>query len=120
MTMIAEILQTAIAARIEQFCLPWHVSRMGARVEYLYQPAVPRNGGEAARARSDEIELLSHLYFANRQILLTPFHNMALISPFTTLDDVRAYDRVFGDMLNEFTESRTIQIAERQDHDSHI
>jgi glutamate-1-semialdehyde 2,1-aminomutase len=120
MTMIAEALQTAIATLIRQFSLPWHVSRMGARVEYLYQPSVPRSGGEAARARSDDIELLSHLYFANRRILLTPFHNMALISPFTTLADVQAHDRVFRDMLGEFTESRVPHANQYQNHDSHI
>jgi glutamate-1-semialdehyde 2,1-aminomutase len=105
MIAVAELLQSVIARRIAQYALPWHVSRLGARVEYLYTPSMPRNGGEAARARNDDIELLSHLYFANRQILLTPFHNMALISPSTTADDVQSYDRVFGEMLGEFTTS---------------
>lgn len=100
---VAAALEAAIAARIRQYALPWHVTRMGARVEYLYLPAVPVNGGEASRARNDEIEMLTHLYFANRQILMTPFHNMALVSPFTTKDDVAAFDRVFGEMLGEFT-----------------
>ncbi|WP_078864201.1 transaminase [Streptomyces sp. AcH 505] len=120
MTTIAEALHDVIAAQIKRFSLPWHVSRMGARVEYLYQPSVPRNGGEAARARSDEIELLSHLYFANRGLLLTPFHNMALVSPSTTLADVRAYDSVFSDMLGEFTQSPVPHTNQHQDHDSHI
>lgn len=111
MAAVAELLQSAIARRFKQFSLPWHVTRMGARVEYLYTPAVPRTGGEAARARSDDIELLSHLYFANRQILLTPFHNMALISPSTTAEDVDSYDRVFGEMLGEFTESNSTMRA---------
>lgn len=105
MTMVAEALEKVIARRIAQFNLPWHVTRMGARVEYLYLRERPRSGGEAARARSDDIELLSHLYFANRNVLLTPFHNMALISPFTTLDDIATYDRVFGEMLTDFTSS---------------
>jgi glutamate-1-semialdehyde 2,1-aminomutase len=104
MVSVAAALEAAIASRILQFRLPWHVTRMGARVEYLYRPTVPKNGSEAARARNDEIELLSHLYFANRRVLLTPFHNMALISPFTTMRDVERYDEVFGDMLAEFTE----------------
>ena len=111
MIAVAERLQDAIARRIQQFGLPWHVSRLGARVEYLYTPAAPKNGGEAARARNDDIELLSHLYFANRQILLTPFHNMALISPSTTADDVQNYDRVFGEMLGEFTQTNSTKRA---------
>jgi glutamate-1-semialdehyde 2,1-aminomutase len=111
MIAVAELLEIAIARRLRQYSLPWHVSRMGARVEYLYTPAVPRNGGEAARARSDDIELLSHLYFANRKILLTPFHNMALISPSTTEADVQNYDRVFGEMLGEFTEATSAMLV---------
>lgn len=110
-TAVAELLQSAIARRLKQYSLPWHVSRMGARVEYLYTPSVPRNGGEAARARADDIELLSHLYFANRQILLTPFHNMALISPATTAQDVESYDHVFGEMLADFTEATSTKQA---------
>jgi len=108
---VAQLLESAIARRLRQYALPWHVSRMGARVEYLYRNAVPNNGGEAARARADDVELLSHLYFANRRILLTPFHNMALISPATTAADVESYDRVFGEMLGEFTETTTAKRA---------
>jgi glutamate-1-semialdehyde 2,1-aminomutase len=108
---VAELLESLIAQRLQKYSLPWHVSRMGARVEYLYSPKPPKNGGEAARARSDDIELLTHLYFANRKILQTPFHNMALISPFTTESDVQCYDRVFDQMLGEFTEANTAMRA---------
>lgn len=102
-TEIAAALEIQIRELIAKHNLPWHVSRMGCRVEYLYMPDVPRNGGEAAMARNDDIELLSHLYFANRGILLTPFHNMALISPATTIEDVRAHGAVFDEMLTAFT-----------------
>jgi glutamate-1-semialdehyde 2,1-aminomutase len=103
MIALATELERRIAERLRAASLPWHVMRFGARVEYLYRPTPPRNGGEAGAARDDAIELLSHLYFANRGVLLTPFHNMALISPATTQADVERYDAVFGDMLAEFT-----------------
>ena len=36
-----------------------------------------------------------HLWALNRGILLTPFHNMALMSPSTTAADVDAHTEVF-------------------------
>lgn len=105
MTSVAQALEQGIRARIAEFSLPWHVSRMGARVEYLYRPAVPRNGGEAGAARDDGIELLTHLYFLNRGILMSPFHNMLLASPATSLDDARQFDGIFAQLLGEFTAS---------------
>ncbi len=103
MIAVATALEQAIARQIAAHDLPWHVSRMGARVEYLYRPDVPVNGSEARAARHDDIEQLSHLYFANRGVLVSPFHNMALISPFTTLEDVARYEAVFAEMLGEYT-----------------
>jgi glutamate-1-semialdehyde 2,1-aminomutase len=69
---------------IEAVKLPWHVSQPGCRAEYLFLPHAPRIGGEAATAMGFELERFMHLYALNREILLTPFHNMALISPATT------------------------------------
>jgi glutamate-1-semialdehyde 2,1-aminomutase len=103
MIAVARTLEEGIRARIAQFGLPWHVSRMGARLEYLYRPDVPRNGAEAGAARDDQIELLTHLYFLNRGILMSPFHNMLLASPATSLDDAKRFDAVFAQLLEEFT-----------------
>jgi glutamate-1-semialdehyde 2,1-aminomutase len=36
-----------------------------------------------------------HLAALNRGILMTPFHNMALICPATTEDDIDLHTRVF-------------------------
>lgn len=103
MNRLAARLESSIAQRLREFGLPWHVTRIGARVEYLYRPTPPRNGSEAAAARNDEIEALIHLYFLNRGILLTPFHNMTLISPFTTHADITDFDVVFVKLLRELT-----------------
>jgi glutamate-1-semialdehyde 2,1-aminomutase len=60
--------------------LDWHVSRVGARVEFGYGPA-PRNGSEAERAMRPLLEQALHLWLLNRGLLVTPFHNMMLTAP---------------------------------------
>ncbi len=81
--------------------LPWEVQRLGCRAEYWFTPTPPRNGGEASDADDHELARFTHLYALNRGILLTPFHNMALMSPATTEDDVDAHSRVFDEMCGE-------------------
>jgi glutamate-1-semialdehyde 2,1-aminomutase len=103
MNRLAEKLEDLIGRHLREFRLPWHVTRVGSRVEYLYRPTPPRNGSEAAAARNDEIEALIHLYFLNRTILLTPFHNMTLISACTTEEDIASFDAVFTELLTELT-----------------
>ena len=78
--------------------LPWHVTQLGARVEYLFQPNRPHNGSEAAALWDHELDRFIHLYMLNRGILLTPFHNMALMSPNTTVEDVDLHTRVFREV----------------------
>ncbi|RYD44623.1 MAG: aspartate aminotransferase family protein [Sphingomonadales bacterium] len=73
--------------------LDWHVTQVGARVEFLTCPTPPRNGGEAKAAMQPELEAAIHLFLANRGILLAPFHNMMLVSPVTTGDQI---DRLVG------------------------
>ena len=84
--------ETAIAGR----GLPWHVTRVGCRVEYLFRPDRPRTGSEAAAGGDPLLDRLIHLYALNRGILLTPFHNMALMSPATTEQDVDRHTEVFA------------------------
>jgi glutamate-1-semialdehyde 2,1-aminomutase len=87
--------------------LPWHVTRLGCRAEYLFRPQPPRNGGEAAVAADFELERFLHLYALNRGILLTPFHNMALMSPATTLADIDFHTRIFSDAVHELAPQGT-------------
>jgi glutamate-1-semialdehyde 2,1-aminomutase len=86
---------------IERHGLPWEVQRLGCRAEYWFTPTPPRDGGEAAAADDHELARFTHLYALNRGILLTPFHNMALMSPATTEEDVDAHSRVFDEMCGE-------------------
>ena len=84
-----------VDAAIKEFNLPWYCNRLGARAEYLFQPAAPRTGREAADAGDFELEQYIHLRLLNEGILLTPFHNMALMSPVTTESDVDAHTEAF-------------------------
>ncbi len=88
-----------VAAAIEEFSLPWTVQRLGCRVEYWFRPVPPRNGTEAAAAADLELERYMHLAALNRGILLTPFHNMALIAPAVTEADVDRHTEVFRESV---------------------
>lgn len=87
--------------------MAWHVTQLGCRAEYLFGPDRPTNGAEAAAAGDFELERLMHLYALNRGVLLTPFHNMALMSPATTEGDVDRHTEVFGEAVAELTAEAT-------------
>jgi glutamate-1-semialdehyde 2,1-aminomutase len=84
-----------VRATIERHELPWHVQQLGGRAEYWFCPP-PRDGATAAAAVDDEVDAFMHLWAINRGILLTPFHNMALMSPHHTAADVDAHTEVFA------------------------
>src|SRR4051794_2338113 len=86
---------------IDTHALPWSVAQLGARVEYRFASPAPLNGTESAASADGELEDFLHVYLANRGILLTPFHNMALMSPATTLDDVGRHHEVFAEALSD-------------------
>ena len=87
-----------VDAAIKEFDLPWHCSRLGARGEYLFQSTAPQTGKEAADAGDFELEQYIHLRMLNDGFLITPFHNMALVSPETTEADVDAHTAAFRAM----------------------
>ena len=91
---------------IESEGLPWHVIRLGSRIEYRFRPMPPKNGAEAGNAIDRELDKLMHLLALNRGILLTPFHNMALISPETTAEDVDFHTKVFAESVQELGDSK--------------
>jgi len=88
---------------INQYQLGWTVNRLGARAEYMFAPTPPVNGREAADAGDFELEQYIHLRMLNDGFLITPFHNMALISPDTTSADVDAHTSAFEKMCSELT-----------------
>ena len=81
---------------IQTRALPWNVVQLGARAEYRFCPQPPRTGGESEAAADPQLDEYLHLYTVNRGVLLTPFHNMALVSPATTEADVDAHTRIFA------------------------
>jgi len=84
---------------IAEFQLPWIVKRLGCRSEYWFRETPPKNGGEANDAIDSELDRYMHLFSLNRGILLTPFHNMALIAPDTTQDDIEYHTQVFREAV---------------------
>jgi glutamate-1-semialdehyde 2,1-aminomutase len=93
-----------VAKTIAEFGLPWHVTRLGCRAEYLFASQAPKNGTEAHDAMDFELERFMHLYAMNRGILLTPFHNMALMSPQTDASDVDQHTLVFREAVAELAD----------------
>jgi glutamate-1-semialdehyde 2,1-aminomutase len=98
---MAERWTEGVTKAITEFDLPWTVTRLGCRAEYLFAPQAPRNGTEAHDAMDFELERFMHLYSMNRGILLTPFHNMALMSPVTSKEDIDQHTKVFRDAAKE-------------------
>jgi glutamate-1-semialdehyde 2,1-aminomutase len=89
---------------IDRTGVPWTVSRLGARAEYRFASPAPRNGSASAAAADDALDEYLHLYLANRGVLITPFHNMALMCPETSRDDVTLHTRLFAAAVDELVE----------------
>ena len=98
---LGERFEQGVQSVIESRDLPWHVVRLGCRVEYLFRPDRARTGTEAAAGQDEELDAFIHLFLLNRGILMTPFHNMALMSPATTPEDVDRHTEVFGQAADE-------------------
>jgi glutamate-1-semialdehyde 2,1-aminomutase len=99
----AFVSMSALAARfaagvqrvIDEHELPWTISRLGARAEYRFTHPAPRTGSESEAAADADLDDYFHVYLANRGILMTPFHNMALMSPATRERDIDAHHELF-------------------------
>jgi glutamate-1-semialdehyde 2,1-aminomutase len=102
---LAERWTAGVAKTIAEAGLPWHVTRLGCRAEYLFAAEAPKNGAQAHDAMDFELERFMHLYAMNRGILLTPFHNMALMSPQTEAEDVDRHTKVFREAVKEIAVS---------------
>ena len=90
-----------VAAQISELGLPWNVTRLGCRAEYMFTQRPPRNGAESYAASDFELERFLHLYALNRGVLLTPFHSMALMCPATTESDIDAHTKIFAEAIHE-------------------
>lgn len=103
MTGLADHLAAGLSRVISRYQLPWCVSKVGARVEFMLSPTRPRNGGEAALIGDAPIEQAVRLGLINRGLIITPFHNMMLLAPPTTVNDVDrltgALDEILADLI---------------------
>jgi len=88
-----------VQAAIDEFGVPWQVTQLGARAEYSFRATAPHDGAEAAAADDFALQQYLHLHALNRGILMTPFHNMALMSPATTSEDVAQHTDAFREAV---------------------
>jgi glutamate-1-semialdehyde 2,1-aminomutase len=93
---------------LDEHELPWHVSQLGCRSEYWFCSSPPRNGGEAAAALDPLLDRFFHLFLLNRGVLMTPFHNMALMSPQTRKENVDTHTALFAEAV------ATLALRERE------
>ncbi len=101
MLALADLLAQQLTASIKAHNLPWNITRLGARLELQFSSKPPKNAVEARDAKNDMIESAIHLYLLNRGVLLTPFHNMMLVCPATSENDIKKLMQVFNDCLKE-------------------
>jgi glutamate-1-semialdehyde 2,1-aminomutase len=99
MTALAERYAKGVKETVIDKNVPWSVVRLGARAEYRFTSPPPRTGGESAAAGDTELDDYLHVALANRGVLLTPFHNMALMSPATTEADVDTHTKCFREVV---------------------
>jgi len=103
MLALAEHLAAGLRQTIAHHALPWCVTQVGARIEFQFTPTPPRNGTEADRILDGELEHIIHLGLLNRGVMITPFHNMMLISPQTQAADVEQLLAAFDQVLSNIT-----------------
>jgi glutamate-1-semialdehyde aminotransferase len=97
---LAERWEAGVNEVIASRRLPWHVTRLGARAEYHFVATPPRDGAEQAAHADPLLEKYLHLAAMNRRVLMTPFHNMALMSPVTTAADVDRHTAAFAESVD--------------------
>ena len=98
---LATVFTDGVNELFDKYNLPWSINQLGARAEYRFAKPYPKNGTAAFESADAELEDFLHVYLANRGIMLTPFHNMALMCPTTTLADVEEHHRVFEEAIKE-------------------
>jgi glutamate-1-semialdehyde 2,1-aminomutase len=84
---------------LEEYGVPWSIVQLGARAELAFAPDPPRTGGASAALHHADLEDVLHLFLLNRGVLITPFHNMALMSPATTEADVDRHTQAFAEAV---------------------
>jgi glutamate-1-semialdehyde 2,1-aminomutase len=97
-----ERLSDELERALREYAIPWSVTRSGARCELQFMPRLPVNGSEAKAYFDWELIYYTHLYLANRGVLITPFHNMMLVPPMATNDDIDTLVKTWSECMAEF------------------
>ena len=100
----AERFNAGVQSVIEEFELPWSTTQLGTRTEYWFCPQVAKNGSEAVSFRDFELDWYAHLYCLNRGILMTPFHNMAIMTDAHTEADVDKHTEIFREAVSKIVD----------------
>ena len=99
MVALCERFVAGVRGVLAQHGVEWTIVPLGARAELAFTPDPPRNGGASAALHDPELEDALHLFLLNRGVMITPFHNMALMSPTTTNADVDRHTEVFAEAV---------------------
>lgn len=97
-------LSEGLEAMLLKFRIPWSVTRSGARCELQFMPHLPKNGTEAKAHFDWQLIYYTHQYLTNRGLLITPFHNMMLVAPMATDEDIDRLIWAWTDCLAEMVE----------------
>ena len=97
---LATHFREGVEKALEQYDVPWSISQLGARAEYRFASPAPLNGTASAHAEDDDLDEYLHLFMSNRGVLMTPFHNMALMCPMTARTDVDLHTKLFAEALH--------------------
>jgi glutamate-1-semialdehyde 2,1-aminomutase len=100
MVALATAFTEGVQTTLDDLDLPWSISQLGARAEYRFARPAPRDGDASAAAHDADLDAYMHLAMCNRGILMTPFHNMALMCPETSDEDVALHTKVFRDVVS--------------------
>jgi len=98
---LATYFTTGVQELFDRYDLPWSINQLGSRAEYRFAKPYPKNGTESLATYDGDLEDFLHLYLLNRGVMLTPFHNMALMCPTTTVADVDLHNSVFEQAIRE-------------------
>jgi glutamate-1-semialdehyde 2,1-aminomutase len=101
----AEYLSQQLRAVFVRHQLRWQVIQSGARVEIVMSPKVPKTARDVMVATDSLLEKAIHVGLLNRGSLLTPFHNMMLISPATQIDQINQLVNGLDEVLTQLSVS---------------
>jgi len=97
---LAKRFNEGVQSVISKYDLPWNTTQLGCRTEYWFRKEPAKNGGEAEAAVDFQLDQYMHLASMNRGFLMTPFHNMALISAATSEEDIDRHTAVFDEIVS--------------------